>query len=104
MENKQPKWSYHGYATTDYYKVVPRFGINGEYLELAEKGREKGVKIVMDMIMNHCGSGHWWMDDLPSKDWINNPDNYFGLPIGAPHSVIPVPQKVIQSVLQMAGL
>ncbi|MEO1259329.1 MAG: glycoside hydrolase family 13 protein [Bacteroidota bacterium] len=77
LENKQPKWSYHGYATTDYYKVDPRFGTNEDYLRLVEKGKEKGIKIVMDMIMNHCGSGHWWMEDLPSKDWINNTDNFF---------------------------
>ena len=77
LENKQPQWSYHGYATTDYYKVDPRFGTNEDYLRLAEKGKEKGIKIVMDMIMNHCGSGHWWMADLPSKDWINNSDNFF---------------------------
>jgi len=77
LENDQDQWSYHGYSTTDYYKVDPRFGTNEEYLELAETGRQKGIKIIMDMIVNHCGSGHWWMEDLPSKDWINNPDDHF---------------------------
>lgn len=77
LENNQPKASYHGYSTTDFYKVDPRFGTNSEYKELTDKVREKGVKIIMDMIMNHCGSEHWWMDDLPSDDWINNPDDYF---------------------------
>ena len=72
LENDQPKWSYHGYATTDYYRVDPRFGTNEEYLELAEAAREKGLKLIMDMIMNHCGSEHPWMDDLPTKNWINN--------------------------------
>jgi len=34
------------------------------------------MKIVMDMIFNHCGSQHWWMDDLPAKDWLNNQDGF----------------------------
>jgi len=76
LENDQPQFSYHGYSTTDYYKVDARFGTNEEYLEFAEKAREKGIKIIMDMIVNHCGSGHWWMNDLPSKNWLNNPDHF----------------------------
>jgi len=77
LENNQHKASYHGYSTTDFYKVDPRFGTNSQYKELSSKAREKGIKIIMDMIMNHCGSEHWWMDDLPSNDWINNPNDYF---------------------------
>lgn len=77
LENNQPESSYHGYSTTDYYRVDPRYGTNEEYRELAQKARGKNIKIIMDMIMNHCGSGHWWMSDLPSKDWINNVDNPF---------------------------
>ena len=76
LENNQPQASYHGYSTTDFYKVDARFGTNEDYLKLAEKARGKGIKIIMDMIMNHCGSGHWWMNDLPSKNWINNPDQF----------------------------
>jgi len=72
LENNQPQWSYHGYATTNYYRVDPRFGTNEEYRALAEAARSKGLKVIMDMIMNHCGSEHPWMDDLPTKDWINN--------------------------------
>ena len=76
LENNQPQASYHGYSTTDFYKVDARFGTNEDYLKLAEKARGKGIKIIMDMIMNHCGSGHWWMNDLPSKNWINYPDQF----------------------------
>jgi glycosidase len=72
LENDQPQWSYHGYATTDYYRVDPRFGSNEEYRALAESARGKGLKLIMDMIMNHCGSEHPWMQDLPTKNWINN--------------------------------
>jgi len=77
MENNQPKASYHGYSTTDFFKVDPRFGTNSQYKELVGEARDNGIKIIMDMIMNHCGSEHWWMDDLPSGDWINNPDDFF---------------------------
>lgn len=71
LENDQPESSYHGYATTDYYKVDPRYGSNEDYKELVSKANEKGIKIVKDMIFNHCGNKHWWMNDLPSEDWIN---------------------------------
>ncbi|PWD99282.1 glycoside hydrolase family 13 protein [Marinilabilia rubra] len=71
LENNQPEGSYHGYATTDYYQVDPRFGSNEDYKELIQKANEKGLKVIKDMIFNHCGSKHWWMEDLPTEDWIN---------------------------------
>ena len=69
--NDQAKESYHGYAITDHYAIDPRFGTNKQYQELAEKAGQKGIKIIMDVILNHCGDGHWWMKDFPFKDWIN---------------------------------
>ena len=72
LENDQPQWSYHGYATTDYYRVDRRFGTNADYQALGAAARGYGLKLIMDMIMNHCGSEHPWMKDLPTKDWINN--------------------------------
>jgi glycosidase len=74
LENNMEGGSYHGYATTDYYKVDPRFGTNEEYKSLITKAHGKGIKIVMDMIFNHCGFEHPWIKDMPSKDWFNNPD------------------------------
>ncbi len=76
LENAMPEASYHGYATTDYYKVDPRYGTNEDYLELVAAAKERGVGIIMDMIANHMGSGHWWMDDLPTRDWVNSMDEY----------------------------
>lgn len=70
--NDQEKWSYHGYATTDYYQVDPRFGTNEEYAELALQAKEMGMGMIMDIIVNHCGSFHWWMEDPPFDNWINN--------------------------------
>ena len=78
LENNSPDGNgsstYHGYATTDYYRVDPRFGTNDEYRRLADEAHSKGLKIVMDMIFNHCGFEHPWVNDMPSKDWLNTPD------------------------------
>ena len=71
LENNQKEYSYHGYSTTDFYNVDARFGSNEDYVRLVQQAHTKGVKVIMDMILNHCGSEHWWMYDLPSKDWIN---------------------------------
>ena len=76
LENRMPGGSYHGYAITDFYQVDPRFGSNEEYCELVDKAHEKGLKVVMDMIFNHCGSAHWWLKDFPSSDWLNNQDHF----------------------------
>ena len=74
LENDMPGGAYHGYATTDYYRVDPRFGTNDEYCNLIAESHKRGIKVVMDMIFNHSGSSHPWIDDLPSKDWLNYPD------------------------------
>lgn len=78
LENDSPdngKFStYHGYATTDYYRVDPRFGSNEEYRRLCDEAHEKGLKIVMDMIFNHSGFEHPWVKDMPTKDWLNTPE------------------------------
>lgn len=71
LENNQPKYSYHGYAITDYYKVDSRYGSNEEYVAMIKKAKEMGISTIMDMILNHSGSYHWWMNDIPSQDWIN---------------------------------
>ena len=78
LENNSPdsngNSSYHGYATTDYYRVDPRFGTNAEYRKLCDEAHANGLKVVMDMIFNHCGFEHPWLSDMPSKDWLNTPE------------------------------
>lgn len=76
LENNMTRTSYHGYSTTDFYKVDPRFGTNEEYRQLSDELKKRGMKLIMDMIFNHCGSEHWWMDDMPMPDWINNYPEY----------------------------
>lgn len=78
LENDAPSFeqkasSYHGYATTDYYRVDPRFGTNADYCALIRACHERGLKVVMDMIFNHCSSYHPWQLDAPSHDWFNHP-------------------------------
>jgi glycosidase len=72
QENNMRGGSYHGYAITDFYNVDPRFGSNQDFYALTRSVHQKGMKMVMDMVFNHCGSSHWWMKDLPSRDWIND--------------------------------
>lgn len=79
LENNSPDGkdgssTYHGYATTNYYRVDPRFGTNEDYRELIADAHAKGLKVVMDMIFNHCGFEHPWVKDLPSRDWLNVPE------------------------------
>ncbi|MDY7394457.1 glycoside hydrolase family 13 protein [Aureibaculum sp. 2210JD6-5] len=76
LTNDMSESSYHGYAITDFYQVDPRFGKLEAYVELAEKMKEKGMKLVMDQVANHCGIEHWWMKDLPFDDWINQQEKY----------------------------
>ena len=76
LENDSPDmmdtWStYHGYACTNYYQVDPRFGSNADYRRLIDDCHAKGLKVVMDMIFNHCGFEHPWVADMPSNDWFN---------------------------------
>jgi glycosidase len=74
--NDMHNGSYHGYAITDYNKVDPRFGTLEDYIELSEKLKEKGMRLIMDQVANHCGSEHWWMKDLPFNDWVNQQTSY----------------------------
>ena len=76
QENDMESGSYHGYAITDYYQIDRRFGSNEDFCALVEKAHEKNLKVVMDMIFNHCGSENYLFKDKPSKDWFNYRSNY----------------------------
>ncbi|MGH1363746.1 MAG: glycoside hydrolase family 13 protein [Calditrichia bacterium] len=71
LENNMERYSYHGYATTNYYKVDERFGSNADYKRLSAEAKKRGILLVMDMIANHCGLFHWWTGDEPTSDWYN---------------------------------
>ncbi|MDD5336329.1 MAG: glycoside hydrolase family 13 protein [Rhodoferax sp.] len=74
MENDQPRTSYHGYAATNLYQVDARFSSNQDYRNLVAKAKAKNLGFIQDVVLNHIGSGHWWMKDLPTADWLNFQD------------------------------
>ena len=76
LEDNEPVASYHGYACTDYYHIDRRFGTNEDYRNLVAECHAKGIKMIMDIVTNHCGTAHWWMADLPFKDWIHQWPEY----------------------------
>lgn len=76
LENDQPYESYHGYAFTDHYRVDKRFGSNADYRQLVDKCHESGIKVIMDIVHNHVGDHHYFIQDLPSTDWISQFDTY----------------------------
>lgn len=71
LEDNEPSSSYHGYACSDYYHIDRRFGSNEDYRNLVAECHGKGIKMIMDIVTNHCGAAHWWMADLPFSDWVH---------------------------------
>jgi neopullulanase len=71
LENNMEAYSYHGYATTNYYQIDPRFGDNEDYRKLSLELKKHNTKLMKDIVFNHCGSNHWWMRDLPTKTWVH---------------------------------
>ncbi len=90
LENNNPSYSYHGYAITDFYNTDARMGTNTDYKKLSAELHKRSMKLIADMIFNHCSENHWWMKDLPSDDWVNtNKDyhtNYRGSTVLDPHA------------------
>lgn len=75
LDNEEA-WSYHGYACSDYYHIDPRYGSNQLYCQMVDSAHAHNIKVLMDMVPNHCGGAHWWMKDLPYHDWINRFDEF----------------------------
>ena len=76
LEDNDPRGSYHGYACTDYYHIDSRFGTNALYRDFVRRAHAKGLKVIMDIVTNHCSSVHWWMADLPFADWVHAHEPY----------------------------
>jgi glycosidase len=70
------QYSYHHYGCSDYYKVDPRLGTNEDYRRLSTEAKNHGIKMILDVVPNHCSSAHWWLKDLPAKDWFNRWDTF----------------------------
>jgi len=76
FENNNPSYSYHGYAITDFYNTDVRLGTNADYLKMVSKSHELGMKVIMDYILNHSSLYHWFIEDLPMKNWIHQHDEF----------------------------
>ncbi len=75
-ENNQPQYSYHGYAATNLYLTDARYGTNEDFKHFVTQAKQKGMGVIQDIVLNHIGSRHWWMDDLPAQDWLNFQDEF----------------------------
>ncbi|WP_417359798.1 glycoside hydrolase family 13 protein [Gallaecimonas pentaromativorans] len=89
VENAMASYSYHGYSATDFYRVDPRFGANADYRALSQAAKARGMGLIIDVVLNHIGSNHPWVKDLPSQDWLNgtrfHPTNHRRETLHDPH-------------------
>jgi glycosidase len=50
--------SYHGYDATNYYQVEPDYGTNDDFKAFAKAAHERGIAVLVDMVLNHLSSDH----------------------------------------------
>lgn len=62
---------YSGYAPVDLYSVNPHFGTLQDYTGLVDKAHGQGMKVVLDMVLNHVGPNSPWALDPPDPDWFH---------------------------------
>ncbi len=73
--------SYHGYDVTDYRRVDPDYGTNEDFLELIEACEQRGIRVILDLVLNHCSREHPWFveaagdPDSPKRDWFTFEEN-----------------------------
>ncbi|MDE7107577.1 MAG: hypothetical protein K2O39_04565, partial [Clostridiales bacterium] len=60
--------SYHGYDCYDYYSIDPKFGTNADYRRLVSEAHSRGMKIIMDLVVNHTSPNNEWFQK--SKDGV----------------------------------
>ena len=85
-------------------RLDQRFGTNEDYVQFCQEAQNKGIKIIMDMILNHSGSEHWFVKDPPTQDWIITTTPMSKHPIVVPHIKTPMLQNLIKKHLSMVGL
>ena len=71
IENDMPNRTEHGYAFTNHYKIEPRIGGEKAYLQLSDELHKRGMKLIQDAVYNHVGLYNFFVQDLPSKDWLH---------------------------------
>lgn len=63
--------AYHGYHAVDFYSVEPHFGTLDKLRELVDKAHQSGIKVILDMVVNHTGPAHPWVKDPPLPNWFH---------------------------------
>ena len=53
----------NGYDVTDYYGVHPRYGSSGDFVELVHQARKHGLRVLMDLVVNHTSDEHPWFQE-----------------------------------------
>lgn len=76
LENDMPEQSYHGYAITNYYRTDPRIGSNEDYRKWVDECHKRGIKVIKDIVFNHCGSENFLFRDRPADDWFTYNSTY----------------------------
>ena len=77
--------SYHGYDVADYYAVEPDFGTMQDFEEFMAAAHARGIKVIIDLVMNHSSSQHPWFTQSADhqndyRDWYIWSDNNPGSP------------------------
>ena len=80
-----PSPSYHGYDVTDYYAVNPDYGTMEDFKELLAEAEKRGIKIIIDLVINHTSTQHPWFQaaqdpDSPYHDWYVWSDSHPQVP------------------------
>jgi len=58
--------SYHGYDTIDYEHINPEYGTDEDFASLCNEAHSRGIRVIVDFVINHSGSGHPWFVDSSS--------------------------------------
>ena len=69
--------SYHKYDVSDYYKVDPKFGTEDDLKELIALCHERGVKLIMDFVINHTASNHPWFKEFRQAHVNGDTENQY---------------------------
>jgi len=76
LQNDMPNRTEHGYAITNHYQVDPRQGGNDMYKKLSDELHKRNMKLIQDAVYNHVGLYHFFVQDKPTHDWLNEWPTY----------------------------
>lgn len=67
-----PDYGYHGYWADDFTKLDPRFGTEAQLKAFVDACHQKGIKVLLDVVYNHCGYLCRYLNDPKTKDWLRS--------------------------------